>query len=86
MPVRFAVEEVFHLRQRGVLLASGRMLEGSIAGRVTAYDEATGRPVQILGIELLPPSADHPERVTLIIDPSSPTHPVPGMVLVTRED
>lgn len=86
MPLRFAVTDVFHLRQRGVVLASGRMLEGAITGRVTAYDEATGRPVEILGIELLPPSADLPERVTLIIDPSGPTHPVRGMVLVTRED
>lgn len=49
MPLGFVVTDVFHLRQRGVVLASGRMLKGSIAGRVTAYDEATGRPVEILG-------------------------------------
>ena len=83
MPVRFAIEEVFHLRQRGVIMAVGRMLEGSVDGRTTLRDEQTGRRVEILGVELLPPPTVDPDRVTLIVDPASPAQPTRGMVLVT---
>jgi hypothetical protein len=83
MSVKFAIEQVYDLSQRGVILAVGRMLEGRVAGRTTLCDQRTGLRVQILGVELLPPPAGRPDRVTLIVDPkSSSTRPATGMMLV----
>lgn len=80
--VRFVVEEVFDLRRRGLTLAVGQMLTGVVSAGMTLRVEATGAPVTIAGIELIPPPADNPDRVSLIISPESATRPTPGMVLV----
>jgi len=83
MPVRFTIEQVFELRQRGVILAAGHLQDGTVAGTMTLHDETTGQAVRVLGLELIPPPTHDPDRVILIIDPASPLRPVDGMVLVS---
>src|SRR2546429_1643299 len=68
MSVRFAIEEVFDLRQRGVILAAGRILHGTVAGPTMLRDERSGQVVRVLGVELLPAPAGDPDRIRLIID------------------
>jgi hypothetical protein len=80
--VRFLVEEVFDLPQRKLTLAVGQMLAGVVSAGMMLRDEATGAAVTIAGIDLIPPPADNPDRVSLIISPESETRPTRGMVLV----
>jgi hypothetical protein len=82
VPARFMVEEVFEVPQRGLTLAVGQVLDGAVTAGMTLQVEATGATVKVASIELIPPPADNPNRVSLVIDQESETRPARGMVLI----
>ena len=65
---RFEIERIFDLPTRAGLIAAGRMLSGSVQAGMTLRDQATGATVRVIGLELIPPPADHPDRVAIILD------------------
>ena len=82
--IRFTVETIFDLRStRGVTVAVGRLLEGTVTGPATLRDLATMREIRVRGVELVMSPKD-PEMVSLIIDPTSPSQPEIGMILVDQ--
>jgi hypothetical protein len=62
-------------------VAVGRLLEGTVTGPATLRDLATMREIRVRGVELVMSPKD-PEMVSLIIDPTSPSQPEIGMILV----
>lgn len=82
MSARFTVEEVFDLPRRGLTLAVGQLLEGSVSAGTTLLVQGTGEVITIAGVDLIAPPPDNPNRVSLIISSDSPTRPARGVVLI----
>lgn len=81
--VRFSVEKVFDLPQRGGLLALGTVLEGEIAKGTVLQDATTGARTTVLGIELLTPPGPGSDRKTLVLERTAPSPVVEGRVLTS---
>lgn len=81
--VRFSVEMVFDLPQRGGLLASGKVLEGEVSPGTVLWDEATGARTTVLGVEFETPADRRNGRTTLLLERTVPTPAVQGRVLTT---
>lgn len=80
--VRFSIEEVFDLRQRAGLLASGKFLEGEVLKEMTLQDEKTGRTVKVLALEFQTPRDRREGWTTLLLERTDPSPVVEHAILI----
>jgi hypothetical protein len=81
--VRFSVETIFDLPQRSGLLASGRVLEGTIRPGMTLCDQSTGQRATVLGVEFPSVTDRRLGRTTLLVERTTGSPLVAGRVLTT---
>lgn len=81
--VRFSVEMVLDLPQRGGLLASGVVLSGEISTGTVLRDESTGARTTVLGVQFESPADRRTGRTTLLLERTVPTPAVTGRVLTS---
>ncbi|GLY92816.1 hypothetical protein [Actinoplanes sp. NBRC 103695] len=65
---QFRVNEVFDIAARGGLVAVGMVVGGELAGLPHLRDEATGRPVRVLGVDHPTPRTQRTGETILVVD------------------
>jgi len=66
--VTFRVNEVFDIPTRGGLIAVGSTENGEFIGIPDLRDEATGRPIRILGVDHPTPRTRRTGETVLVVD------------------
>jgi hypothetical protein len=66
--IQFHVTEVFDIPTRGGLVAVGATQPGEFVGLPRFYDEATGHPITILGVDHPTPRTQRTGETILVVD------------------
>lgn len=84
-PVQFTISDIFDLPARAGLLATGILTGGDISAPTILVD-ATGRLIDVVGVEFLTPRNQSEGSVTLLLSRESGERLRPGDVLCGPED
>jgi hypothetical protein len=83
--IEFQVNEVFDIPTRGGLVAVGNTRHGEFVGLPRLYDETTGHPVRVLGVDHPTPRTLHTGETILVVDRADADYVKVGRVLTTAE-
>jgi hypothetical protein len=76
--VQFHVNEVFDLAARGGLIAVGSTLNGEFVGIPRLRDDASGRPIHVLGVDHPTPRTRRSGETILVVDRADADYVQPG--------
>ena len=66
--IQFHVNEVFDIPARGGLVVVGATRNGEFIGLPELYDETTGQPIRILGVDHPTPRTQRTGETILVVD------------------
>jgi hypothetical protein len=81
--IQFHVNEVFDIPTRGGLVAVGTTRHGDFVGLPSLYDEATGHPIRILGVDHPTPRTQRTGESILLVDRADADYVKAGRVWTT---
>jgi hypothetical protein len=85
MAVQFLVNEVFDIPARGGLIAVGSTRNGDFIGVPRLRDEASGRPIRVLGVDYPTPRTLRTGETILMVDRADAEYVKAGRLWTTEE-
>jgi hypothetical protein len=83
--VDFLVNEVFDIPTRGGLIAVGSTRNGEFVGIPRLRDEASGRPIHVLGVDHPTPRTQRTGETILVVDRADADYVAVGRLWTTED-
>ena len=83
--VQFLVNEVFDIPTRGGLVVVGTTRNGDFVGIPRLRDEASGKPIHVLGIDFSTPRTQRTGETILVVDRADADYVAVGRLWSTEE-
>lgn len=83
--IQFHVNEVFDIPTRGGLIAVGSTRNGEFIGVPRLRDEASGRPIHVLGVDHPTPRTQRTGETILVVDRADADYVTVGRLWTAEE-